>query len=321
MFKIGTCCQIGTINQKNVFEKIEGTKMGIVLPSHLKKIFEAPVFSETLRTDIMANKLAKVAIDNCWSLLTLLCEVSTWPEEYRFLRVSSNLLPQFDNPEFKHLYRGETIGEIESILSDCRKVIQDNGIRVSTHPGAWCIINTEKQSTRNLALNCLAYHKWFMERLSSPSEGAVINIHPCGELDSIPDIDFYRETGILDWLSFENDDISQKATTEKTLDICEKYGIRCVFDIHHHWCQTDEYLEPTHPLVQRAISTWRGVRPKFHFSQCRYETPANKRERCEHSDMITRSEIKELAKKYLEFGDIMVEAKFKNVASKNLLGD
>jgi len=119
-------------------------------------------------------------------------------------------------------------------------------------------------------------------------------------------------------LSFENDDISQKATTEKTLAICEKYDIRYVFDIHHEFCQGGEYLSPTHDYVQRAIATWGGTRPKFHFSQSKFESPKNKRETCSHSDMLTDNLVKKLAVEYLHYGDIMVEAKFKNMASFDL---
>lgn len=341
--KIGTCCQIGR-NENGVFTKLPYMHIAPMRVHHANNIpnssFARDVMNPNKRAKsfwltnvyneyvaqnhdesvLIFKKIQNVALTNCSNLLNMLTEVASWEPELRFFRVSSELLPLFDHPDFSHYYTKGLLKDIESILVQCRVVIVEAGIRVSTHPGAWNILNTSNEKTVHNTIECLLYHKWFMERLSSPQEGAVINIHANGELRSIPSFKQLVELDLDEWLSFENDDMSAKGTTELTLELCKMYGIRMVFDVHHHYVQTGVHLNPEHELVRDILTTWpEGVRPKMHFSQQSTPDATGKRQLAAHSDFIDDRKLINLIGLYLEDFDIMVEAKFKNVASQHIL--
>lgn len=339
--RLGTCCQIGTVTN-NTFTKLPHTTIGKLQVSYLDKIETSGLMRDLANakrrakshwlTDIYNNLqyhpdianyvryryVQSKALSNCSALLTQLQYVSQWDPHLRFLRISSDLLPLFDHDVYGTLYTPELKSQVSEYLAECKRVIDKYDIRVSTHPGQYNKINSDKAHVRANTLRCLEYHMWFMEQLSSPQAGAVINVHTDGALRELPEIDRIRASGLDKWLSFENDDMSANATTELTLNMCEQYGIRFVFDIHHHYVQTGEHITPDHPLVQRGLATWGVTRPKFHFSQQRFTNPTNKRQKASHSDMITDPKLLELAGLYIEHGDIMIEAKFKNVATKFL---
>jgi hypothetical protein len=42
-----------------------------------------------------------------------------------------------------------------------------------------------------------------------------------------------------------------------------------VLDIHHHWINSGEYIDPNDDRVKRIIDSWRGVRPVIHYSVSR----------------------------------------------------
>ena len=107
-----------------------------------------------------------------------------------------------------------------------------------------------------------------------------------------------------------------------------------MLDIHHHWCNTrGEYIEPTDDRFKRIIDSWRGVRPTIHYSVSREDllplhntgTRPNFRTLEEqgykkaklraHSDYMWNNAVNDWALTFLDYADIMVESKCKNLAS------
>jgi UV DNA damage repair endonuclease len=116
------------------------------------------------------------------------------------------------------------------------------------------------------------------------------------------------------WLSFENEDKNGKVFTgsvENTLEVCESYGIKMLFDLHHHYSLTGGQLSINDPLVDRIVSTWNGNTPIMHLSQGR-ENPTDKK----HSDMITDSDLIVYASDFLHIAHLEIEAKAKTTAVK-----
>ena len=110
-----------------------------------------------------------------------------------------------------------------------------------------------------------------------------------------------------------------------------------MLDIHHHWCHTGgEYIEPTDDRFKRVIDSWRGVRPAIHYSVSREdilplhskgirpdfrtleEQGLKKGKLRAHSDMMWNCAVNDWALTFLDYADIMVESKFKNLASIEL---
>jgi UV DNA damage repair endonuclease len=109
-----------------------------------------------------------------------------------------------------------------------------------------------------------------------------------------------------------------------------------VLDIHHHYIHTGEYIEAGDDRVKKIIDSWRGVRPVIHFSQSRedllaeyprdtrpdlqtlLESGYRKQKLRAHSDFLWNDSVNKWALTHLEWADLMVEAKAKNLASFGL---
>ena len=134
-------------------------------------------------------------------------------------------------------------------------------------------------------------------------------------------------------ITIENDENSWGL--ESSLELSGHCGL--VLDIHHHWVKTGEYIEPSDDRIKLNIDSWRGVRPTMHYSISRedylidhspydrpnyqqlLETGHKKGKLRAHSDMCWNTACNEWALSFWNDFDIMVEAKHKNLASKQLL--
>jgi UV DNA damage endonuclease len=109
-----------------------------------------------------------------------------------------------------------------------------------------------------------------------------------------------------------------------------------VLDIHHHWINSGEYIEPTDPKFKRVVDSWRGVRPTIHYSVSREDVivdhdPSTKPDLKQlksmgftaaklraHSDYYWNDSVNQWALSFLPHADIMCESKQKNLASQPL---
>jgi UV DNA damage repair endonuclease len=133
-------------------------------------------------------------------------------------------------------------------------------------------------------------------------------------------------------ITIENDE--NKWGIDHSLELGNNLAL--VLDIHHHWCREGEYISATDDRFKRIIDSWRGVRPTIHYSVSREDLLSlhSKRVRPDfrslesqgykkaklraHSDYMWNDSVNDWALEFLEYADIMVEAKCKNLASINL---
>jgi UV DNA damage repair endonuclease len=133
-------------------------------------------------------------------------------------------------------------------------------------------------------------------------------------------------------LTIENEEITHD------LDTCLQISdlVPIVLDIHHHWVNTGEYIEPSDDRVKKVIDSWRGIRPACHYSvsredlligHSRHERPDlwsllenghNKQKVRAHSDYYWNDATNEWALTFNDNFDIMCESKAKNLASFKL---
>jgi UV DNA damage endonuclease len=110
-----------------------------------------------------------------------------------------------------------------------------------------------------------------------------------------------------------------------------------VLDIHHHWINTGEYIEPTDHRFKRVQDSWRGVRPVIHYSVSREDCivdhdtavrPDLKQLKSQgftaaklraHSDYYWNQACNTWALTFSPYADIMCESKQKNLASTQLI--
>jgi UV DNA damage endonuclease len=315
--KLGTVCMTGTFSNGE-FKHALNTNMGTVTRKAMLQICN--IDSPELLTVELVNqylprlkaKLLPKIKQNLNALYNQLLFVSAMPDTCKMLRISSNLLPLFDHPVLSHIYDTELLSLISVTLARCKRVIDQHNIAVSTHPDQYVIINSVSEGVRQSAYNTLHYHKFFMAQLTTASQTS-INIHLEGNLDHLPEIDAGLHLDLIPWLSFENSDKNGKVFTGdlyNTLIVCEKYNIKCLYDLHHHTVMTGVHLSVTDPLFSRIIATWGGSTPIFHVSQSR-ETESVVRA---HSDFITEDCIVKQVADLLFYGHVEVEAKAKTSA-------
>lgn len=314
--KLGTVCMVGDFDQSTgKFKAVKDTTIGTVTRKSMLQICKLDNIDD-LTADHVAQyhkqlkaKLMPKVKQNINALYNQLMYVSQMPEGCQLFRISSNLLPMFDHPLFSAVYDKELLTLVNVLLARCKKVIDKHSIRVCCHPDQYNVINSDNIKTRTQTFKCLYMHKYFMERLTDDIN---INIHLNGKLDHIPEFDQGLYSDLIPCLNFENEDKRGTvfvADTINTLQVCEKYGVKMLFDIHHHHVTTGDYLSVNAELLDRIVATWGNVRPLFHISQGREHSTDKK-----HSDFITCDWLASHVADYLHIGDVEVESKGKTTA-------
>lgn len=96
-----------------------------------------------------------------------------------------------------------------------------------------------------------------------------------------------------------------------------------------------KYIDPNDDRIKKVINSWQGIRPIIHYSISREEVlvnhdkdvlpdfnvlnPIHKKQKLRaHSDFMWNSAVNNWALTHLDWADIMVESKAKNLASFKL---
>ena len=121
---------------------------------------------------------------------------------------------------------------------------------------------------------------------------------------------------------------------DSVLAVAEHVAI--VLDVHHHWCHSGSYIDPSDPRTMRVIESWRGTRPVLHYSVSREDLLGDhvrdvrpdfaglnarghkKQQLRAHSDFCWNHAVNDWALSFAPDFDIQVEAKGKNLASEQL---
>ena len=321
--KLGTVCMTGDFNKSiGVFTAAPNTKMGTVTRKSLLQLcnIDDPdlLTSDLVKVNYskLKSKLFPKVKQNLNALYNQIVYISNMPDSCKMFRVSSDLLPMFDHPVLSEIYDNEMLSVVDLLLSRCKSVIDKHNIVVTTHPDQFNIVNSTNVETRKQAYRSLYYHKYFMERLTI-ADNSCINVHLEGNLDHLPELDQGLHSDLIPWLSFENSDKNGKVftgNTKNTLAVCEKYKIKMVYDCHHHFVMTGDYLDTNSTTFKRILATWKGRPPVFHVSQSRESDKVVRA----HSDLIDDLKVIEQTKNLLMFGNVEVEAKAKTCAVVDL---
>ena len=174
------------------------------------------------------------------------------------------------------------------------------------------MLNSDKEHVQVNAVGCLEYHHYFMSRLVAPNDRGVINIHCHGKLDHFPLFDQLSE-GVRKMQTLENDERCLQGSTLNTLSMCEKYNLRYVFDLHHHYAETRQQRVDDNTL-ERIIATWNGERPLFHVSDSRDPDATTAATISPHSECIYNEWVIACTKELLGVADLEVESKAKQLS-------
>ncbi len=292
------------------------------------------------RTDAFEKVLALVA-RNVAALEAHMCRVATAAPLERMLRIGSDVLPAYTHPVARWMYAEPIMRElVEQGLRRVGEVARAGGVRLSMHPGPFCVLASPNPQAAENGLAEFEYHADLMRWLGFAGGwhplGAHVNIHVGS---SATGVEGFRaglarlSADARGLVTVENDEML--FGLDALLPLAD--SVPLVLDLHHHWIHTrGEYLQPSDPRIARIAASWRGVRLVSHISVSREEVllehPADRlpdyaslaaagvtiRELRAHSDMMWNLAVNDWVAAHLAWTDIEVEAKLKNLASHQL---
>jgi UV DNA damage endonuclease len=231
-----------------------------------------------------------------------------------FFRLSSCLIPWGDKLDITKL---KDYKAIAYELKLAGQYATDNGIRITTHPGPFCILSSPNDAVVQSAIDDLEMHGKIFDLMGlSQSPYNKINIHMGGTYgDKVAAMDRFSENfkrlspSVQSRLTIENDDKASLYSVSDLMHIHQRIGIPIVFDYHHHQCQQDPMSQED--ALKLAASTWPiGIPPVVHYSESKALHENDPKIKVQaHSDYITA-----LPNTYGVDVDIMVEAKKKDWA-------
>jgi len=283
-------------------------------------------------------RLEDLARHNLAALERQIAWVAGRPPIERLLRMASNVLPGYTHPVASDLYAEPGFRAlIEPELARIGDLARAGGVRLSFHPGQFCVIASRNPAAQANGIAEFEYHAEVMALMGYGAgwhpHGAHINIH-VGARD--PGVEGFRASLPLlsqtarDLITVENDENCFGLDT--VLQLAD--AVPVVLDLHHHWVESGgAYIEPDDPRIARVKDSWRGVRPIAHISVSREAllegsdpdaapdfvalsaAGHSRRDLAAHSDMMWNRAVNALVGRHLAWADFEIEAKSKNLAS------
>ena len=225
-------------------------------------------------------------------------------------RLSSSIFPLFE-------FCGDIAKNDEQIktnLALAGRRFKESGIRVTTHPGQFCVISSDSDRIVNNSIRELEYHAWMFDAMGfEQTPYYAINIHggKANRSERILEVFTTLPDNIKKRLTLENDE--KCYNVRKLIDISDRTGVPVVFDSHHFTFGSDDlgFSDAFHG----AIATWVKIKPLQHISNTEIgmENAAYNKKRA-HSQLIRYVPEEQLQAMRDDTIDVDVEAKLKNIA-------
>jgi UV DNA damage endonuclease len=248
--------------------------------------------------------------------------------DVRVYRLSSSTIPYGTHhglPQFDYRRQLDDCGaELEALGAKASAL----GLRLSTHPGQYTVLNAPDEELRRRSALDLEQDAALLDALGQGSEGVVV-LHVGG---------LYGErAAALDRWARAYESLSERARArvvvehdEASFDLADvlelhrRTGVRVVYDHHHHRCRPAPALSDPAEALAAACATWpESVRPKVHLSSPRTALRAVGKGKAtrllpplldQHADFVTPWDLAELLEAAPRPLDVMLEAKAKDLA-------
>ena len=234
-------------------------------------------------------------------------------------RMTASLAPYATHPDMPQFR-----GQVEECVDELAE-LGGRGIRLSTHPGQYVVLNSENERVQALAVAELELQAQMLDAMGLGPE-AVVVLHVGGAAGGL-DAGMDRFMAGFDQLSerararlvVENDDRSYGLVD--VIDLHRRTGVPVVWDILHHHCHDPEGI-PDREALELALATWpEGVTPKIHYSSPKTSVEEKDKrivlpQLRAHADLIDPIGFEHFLRDTaagLEF-DVMLEAKAKDLA-------
>ena len=327
--KIGFCCK--WLNDPN---ECGGMKVNAVdrelngRSTTMRWLREHADEAEQRQWDIMNHNAA--------AAVRLIERVATLPPERRMVRLGSEMLQGYTEASWIDWWqRPEIQDHCARIFAPVGETARRLGVRISFHPGQFCVLASESDEIVERSILEFEYHadlaRWMGYGKTWHDHGFKINVHLSGK--GGPD-KFLRTLSRLtpearNLITIENDEMTNGIDT--TLLVAGHVAL--VLDVHHHWINSGEYITPTDSRTMRVIESWRDQRPALHYSVSREDILVghDRSVRPDLSELLDRGFKKQKLRAHSDFMwndacnqwiigfadnfDIQCEAKGKNLAS------
>jgi UV DNA damage repair endonuclease len=271
---------------------------------------------------------------NAAAATKLVERVGSLPPHLRMVRLGSEMLQGYTEKDWQAWWqRTEIQDHCAKIFAPIGEAARQLGVRLSFHPGQFCVLASESDVIVERSIEEFEYHadmaRWM--GYGKTFQDFKINIHISGKRGAEGMRAVYGRLSpeARNCITVENEENSHG------LDTCISLSdlVPTVLDIHHHWIREGEYIQPGDDRVRRVLDSWRGVRPTLHYSVSRedylvghdtavvpdysalLESGHKKQKLRAHSDFYWNRAVNEWAGGFLQDFDIMCEAKGKNLAS------
>jgi UV DNA damage endonuclease len=255
--------------------------------------------------------------------------------DIRMYRFATSIAPYATHPDLPQFHR--QVEECAAELAAFGARASELGVRLSTHPGQYIVLNSENPVTQAASVRDVEVQARLLDAMGAGPE-AVCVLHLGGGAGG-------REAALerfhagFEMLSdrararlvIENDD--RTFALVDALDVHRRTGLRVVWDILHHHCLDPEGI-PDREALELALGTWpAGEVPKVHYSSPKTAMEERSKRvgrRVEkswvlpqlraHADMIDPIAFEHFVRETsagLGF-DVMLEAKAKDLALRRL---
>lgn len=274
--------------------------------------------NHTFRLSKLSEEQAMVTIaKNLESLQKIL--VWNVSQGIKLFRVGSSLIPFASHP----LFTLDWENVFKDQLAEIRQFVQDNGLRLSMHPGQYTVLNSLNPKVIDDSIRELEWQARLISTID-PVQGLLV-LHVGGAYGDKPtsllrfEENYYKYlTPLLQQrLTLENDDTT--FSVDDVLPLCQRLGIPMIFDLFHHKClhASDDWQDGLAEKIELIVDTWKGRVPKLHLSSQKSGT------RTSHADYIEQRDFDELQdwmERIYHEGvyDLMIEAKLKDKAVQAL---
>jgi UV DNA damage repair endonuclease len=259
--------------------------------------------------------------------------VAKQPVEKRMFRITSDLLPAYTHDDYMPFYfQPDVVAKIEAHLSMCGDFAREHDIRLSFHPGQFCVLASDNPGIVENSIMEFEYHADLIRYMGygKTFQDFKCNVHVGGKQGPAGIKAAMRRLSpeARNCLTIENAEFTWGI--DASLELVDTCAL--VLDIHHHWINCGEYIEPTDSRFKRLCDSWRGVRPVIHYSVSREDVLVDldptirpdlallldcnftKAKLRAHSDYYWNQSCNDWALTFSPHADIMCESKQKNLA-------
>lgn len=271
-------------------------------------------YTNYINKNYNTSKLLEITKNNLDSLYEII--KYNVKNNFHFYRLTSKLVPLATHDKVDFDYITPLLDEYKKI----GKLINDNNIRVDTHPDQYAVLNSMDGKIVKNTVEILEYHYKIMDALGIKDKIIILHVgsSACGKKASITRfINNFNKLPdhIKKCIAVENDD--KVYNIKDVLELCHKINVPMVLDYHHFICNNEK--EDINDYLKEIIDTWDGKLPKMHFSSPKSKL---KKEFRSHSDYINKEcfiKFINILKKKDKDIDIMLEAKAKDDAVSRLV--